>query len=317
MHDVYLYGMIAASTVHVLDLNLKFPKPNCYAEISQTLPSIGGEAANSAIMLSKLGVKTKLDGNWLGEENAEKILTILGSLDIDVSRLTVTTKYRGAEEIVIADRTSRTVFGNYAALHAGEKQWNTPHEADVQAAKYVSLDPYFRQESVEVAKICMDNRKPYVTVDCTYDSLIAGQAEAVIISHELRDQAYKNLDLKDVFRKYQRHCGGLIIFTFGAKDLWYARGLERVRTFKPFPITPVDPTGAGDSFRSGVIYGLLKSWDDASTIEFASAVSACVCLTTPHTLNAPNLKGVLDFMNKSRRQHVRRANSSSQSKVLS
>jgi sugar/nucleoside kinase (ribokinase family) len=290
--------MISASTVHVLDPNFRFPKPNCYAEICQTLPSIGGEAANSAIMLSKLGIKTKLDGNWLGEENAKKISTILSSFDIDSSRLTIMKNYRGTEEIVITDQTSRTVFGNYASFHASEKQWNTPHEADIQAAKYVSLDPYFRQESLVAAKMCITNHKPYVTIDCTYDDLLAQEAEALIISHELRDQAYKNCDMKDIFEKYQKNCKGLIIFTFGAKELWYARGLEKVRNFSPFPITPVDTTGAGDSFRSGIIYGLLKSWDEVSTVRFASAVSACVCLTMPHTLNAPDLEGVLAFMKK-------------------
>jgi hypothetical protein len=50
MH-VYLYGMISASTVHILDSNFNFPQLNEYAEIKDTLPSVGGEAVNSAIML--------------------------------------------------------------------------------------------------------------------------------------------------------------------------------------------------------------------------------------------------------------------------
>jgi sugar/nucleoside kinase (ribokinase family) len=49
----------------------------------------------------------------------------------------------------------------------------------------------------------------------------------------------------------------------------------------------VDRTGAGDSFRAGVICGLLESWNNETTVDFASAVAACVCLTIPHTLNAP------------------------------
>jgi sugar/nucleoside kinase (ribokinase family) len=60
----------------------------------------------------------------------------------------------------------------------------------------------------------------------------------------------------------------------------------------------VDTTGAGDSFRSGIIYGLLNGWDDGKTVDFASAVAACVCLTMPHTLNAPGLDGVLKFIDE-------------------
>jgi sugar/nucleoside kinase (ribokinase family) len=58
----------------------------------------------------------------------------------------------------------------------------------------------------------------------------------------------------------------------------------------------VDTTGAGDMFRAGIIYGLLQHRDDENTVDFASAVAACVWLTLPHTLGAPNLDGVLAFM---------------------
>ena len=285
------------STVYVLDKDFVFPRPNEYAEIAQSLFSIGGEATNSAIMLSKLGIKTKLDGNWLNKKNAGKIQDCLKSFDIDITRLTAKENY-GTEEIVITDKNSRTVFGNYASFHKGKKQWNTPQETDIKDATIVSLDPYFKNESLLTAQLCVKNRKPYVTLDCKYDDYIAQNAEAVIISHELRDQAYKGENIIDLFKNYQKYCKGLIIFTFGSDELWYARREENISKFKPYVIKPVDTTGAGDSFRSGVIYGLLKSWDDRSIVDFASAVSACVCLTFPHTLNAPGLDGILNFMNE-------------------
>jgi sugar/nucleoside kinase (ribokinase family) len=222
MYDVYLYGMISASTVHVLDRKYDFPKRNEYAEIKETMPSIGGEAVNSAIMLSKLGIKTKLDGNWINPDNAEKIFNLLEPFGIDISRLTRKQNY-GTEEVVITDKTSRTVFGNYAAFHSGKKQWNDAVEEDIQNAKIVSLDPYFKKESLIAAKLCVKNKKPYVTIDCKYDDFITQNAEAVIISHELRDQAYYDSNMEKIFEQYQNHCKGLIIFTFGSDELWYAR----------------------------------------------------------------------------------------------
>ncbi len=300
MHDVYLYGMISASTVHILDKDFLFPKSNEYAEISNTLPSIGGEAANSGIMLSKLGKTTKLDGNWLNEKNSEMIFALLKPYGIDLTRLTFRKKY-GTEEVVITDKNSRTVFGNYAAFHRGEKQWNDPEEEDIRNASMVSLDPYFKQESLTVAKLCVKHKKPYVTIDCKYDDFIARHAEAVIISHELRNQAYPDADMNFILQKYLESCNGLIIFTFGDDELWYARPGREIHKFEPYKITPIDTTGAGDSFRAGIIYGLLNSWDDLKTIEFASAVASCVCLTIPHTLNAPGLDGVRAFMGKHKR----------------
>jgi sugar/nucleoside kinase (ribokinase family) len=252
MYDVYLYGMISASTVYILDEDFEFLRPNEYAEIKQTLISIGGEGVNSAIMLSKLGIKTKLDGNWLNQNNADKILNLLKPFEIDITRLTIKQNY-GTEETVITDKKSRTVFGNYASFHHGEKQWNAPQEIDIQNAKIVSLDPYFKQESLNCAKMCVRNQKPYVTLDSPYDNFIAQNAASVIISHELRNQMYRNSDMLNIFEKYQSLCRGLIIFTFGSDELWFARQGQQIKKYTPYKITPIDTTGAGDSFRAGII----------------------------------------------------------------
>jgi sugar/nucleoside kinase (ribokinase family) len=301
MNDVYLYGMISASTVYVLDEKFTYPEPNQYAEIRQYLPSLGGEAVNSAIMLSKLGVKTKLDGNWINPKKADIMHSILKPFDIDITRLTYKENY-GTEEIVITDRDSRTIFGNYASFHSGEKQWNTPFEQDVINAKMVAIDPYFKVEAPAIAQMCVKHAKPYVTLDCRYEDFLTQHAEAVIISHELRDQAYPGCNMTEIFEKYQETCKGLIIFTFGSDELWYGRKGQPIMKFKPYKIKPVDTTGAGDTFRAGIIYGFLKSWNDKEIITFASAVAACVCLTIPHSINAPGLEGVLRFMEENKLQ---------------
>ncbi|MBN1410264.1 MAG: hypothetical protein JW969_05415 [Spirochaetales bacterium] len=296
MHDVYLYGIISPSTVYLLHDDFPFPKANQYAEIKKTIPSIGGEAANTAIMLSKLGINTKMDGNWVNKSNRDEINRLLKPFNIDISRLKECEE-GGTEEFIIADRTSRTVFGNYAGFNTGGKQWNDPEECDILDAKIVSLDPYLKDASLAVARLCVKNNIPYVTIDCRHDDFISQNAEAVIISHELRSQAYAECDAGEIFSKYRNKCRGLVIITYEGDELVYGRKGEGIHKLKPYKITPVDTTGAGDSFRAGIIYGLLKGWNDKETVQFASAVAACVCLTYPHTLNAPGIEGVRQFMN--------------------
>jgi sugar/nucleoside kinase (ribokinase family) len=293
--DVYLYGMISPSTVYLLNPAFNYPQANEYAEIKQVLPSVGGEAANSAIVLSRLGLKTKLDGNWLNPKNAGKVFDLLKPHNIDVSRLSIKENF-GTEEIVITDKHTRTVFGNYAAFHNGEKQWNSPLEEDIQNAACVALDPYLKEESNLVAELCVKNGKPYVTLDCKYDSYMAQNAASIIISHELRNEHYMNANNTQLFKKYQEQCKGLVIFTFGSNDLWFSRKGQKIKKFKPFQIETIDTTGAGDAFRGAITYGIFKGWGDEKTIEFASAVAACVCLTMPHALNAPTLNEVMNFL---------------------
>ena len=87
-----------------------------------------------------------------------------------------------------------------------------------------------------------------------------------------------------------------MIFTFGNDLLWYAGPDETIKSFQPYPIDPVDTTGAGDSFRAGVVYGFLNGWSADKTIDFAAAVAAMICTRFPGVLNSPTLDEVVDFM---------------------
>jgi sugar/nucleoside kinase (ribokinase family) len=289
MSDVYCYGMISPSTVYLL--RSAFPRANGYAEVERRLPSVGGEAANAAIVLSKLGLTTQLDGTWLRRDRAQEVMRLLGEFGIDLTRLTVDSE-GGPDEIVIADRATRTVLGNYASFHSGPVQWNDPRADDVRSAAMVCVDPYLRDESRRAAQLCVEHRRPYVTLDCPYNDAIARHAASIVISHELRDHAYPGSDLHDLFGRYQQSCQGLVVFTFGSDAIWYGRPGQPRRTHLPYAVDPVDTTGAGDAFRAAIAYGLLRRWQDEQTVDFAAAVSASVCLTVPHTLAAPGLEGV-------------------------
>jgi len=51
--------------------------------------------------------------------------------------------------------------------------------------------------------------------------------------------------------------------------------------------------GAGDSFRAGVLYGLLQAWDDETTVRFAAAAAALWCTRFPAAAAPPSLEEVL------------------------
>ena len=46
-----------------------------------------------------------------------------------------------------------------------------------------------------------------------------------------------------------------------------------------FPVTVVDTTGAGDVFRGGYIYGIVKGWSLERLLWFANAAAAVSCTT--------------------------------------
>ncbi len=263
----------------------------------------GGEAANSSIVLSKLGAKIKIDGNWLGrDENGAMTRAFLKSYKIDCSRLKLKKGYHGVNENVFTDGESRTNFGTYQHLLFTEKQWNTPRKEDIASVKIACIDSFFSEESQTAARYCRELGVPYVTVDVKYDDPISMNADAVIIAGEFRKEKYRDYKIEDLFKEYHERTKGLVIFTCGADDIIYAEKSGPVRTFKPYTIQPLDATGAGDSFRSGIIYSLLKKWPMEKSIHFASALAALICLSFPGVINAPSLENVLDFIRQNKRE---------------
>lgn len=293
-HDVYAYGVVSSSTLY--GLRGAFPEPEGYAEIDDVRYMTGGEATNSSIVLSRLGARVKLDGNWLGaDDGGKRTKAFLSDYGIDTSRLPLTEGYEGVQEVVFAAAGTRTIFGTYCRLQKNA-QWNPPQEEDITAAKVVCLDPFFGEASARVAEIACDADIPVVTVDCSYDAPLLRQVSAVVIAESYIRENYPDSQTEDLFQAYQRATRGLVIFTFGAGAIWYARSDETVRNFEPYAIDPVDTTGGGDAFRAGIAYGFLQRWDDDKMIDFAAALAALVCTRCPGVLGSPTLDEVLKFM---------------------
>jgi sugar/nucleoside kinase (ribokinase family) len=306
-YDVYAYGMISSSTLHILAPEFSFPAPDGYGEINETLQMIGGEAANSSIVLGKLGSRVKIDGNWLGDdEKGAAVMDILEEYGITTSRLTKKAGYRGVNEIVFSDKKTRTVFGTYCHLLFTEKQWNTPVKEDIRGAEIVCLDPFFKEESLLAARYASEFSVPYVTVDVKPNDPVAHDAAVLIISGEFRRREYPDREISSLLADYTNKTEGIVIFTSGESDILYQQKGKGEGRIQPFHVVPVDTTGAGDSFRAGIIYSMLTGWDMEESICFASGLAALVCTSFPGVLGAPDEKGVIDFIQKSGRDFTGR-----------
>jgi sugar/nucleoside kinase (ribokinase family) len=293
--DVYAFGVISSSELHLL--SMPFPSPDAYAEITQSHFMTGGEALNSAIVLSRLGLRVQLDGNWIGDTPiGERLLAIIQRYKIDTRRLKVIKGFSGVREIVFSDEKSRTIFGNYIDLLNTTRKWNIPKKADIAKAEIVCVDPPFKSESALVGEYALELGVPFVSIDCPYDQKLSTTAAAIIISGEFRNHEYPGIDLPDLFTKYQQRAQGLVVLTAGDDEILYGRRGMPIKRFKPYRVNVIDSAGAGDSFRAGVTYGMLKQWSDEQTIQYASALAAMVCASFPGVLNSPTHADVLQFI---------------------
>jgi len=63
-----------------------------------------------------------------------------------------------------------------------------------------------------------------------------------------------------------------------------------------FKVQELDPTGAGDCFGAGFVFGLLEGWDIEKIARFANAVGAMATTKKGPMEGAPTMEEVLEFM---------------------
>ncbi len=297
--DVYLYGMTLMTTSHrLMD---EFPERDSYGEIVESHRLPGGETGTCAVVLGNFGLSVRLDGNHQGYNTYSDLKSYFASMPISLGLVTYDPDFEGLEDIVFIDQDTRTSFGRFCSFYAdtSQRRWNQPDEAAIRNAQVAGVDPYFFGESIEAARLCHEHGVRYATIDCRFDSDVHALSEVNVLSGEFLRSNYKGWDLESLFAEYMKCTSGLVVFTFGAEDLWYGRGGQPVRQFSPFQVDVQSSLGAGDSFKAGVIYAMSKEMDDAMLVRFASATAAAACMSYPIAENPPTLDAISDLARES------------------
>lgn len=205
--------------------------------------------------------------------------------------------FDGVMDMVLIDKHSRTVFGRFGQYFSGTKRWSQPDEEAIAASKIVALDPFFQEESIQVSQICARLGKPYVTIDSPPDSEIHKNASAIVVSNEFIQNTFKDVEVNELFSRYTEASNGLVIFTFGSREILFGRTGEPMKSIKSFHVDVKSTLGAGDTFRAGVVYGLLNNLNDEKTVKFAAATAGMVCTRFPFALNPPSKEEILSLAN--------------------
>ncbi len=88
------------------------------------------------------------------------------------------------------------------------------------------------------------------------------------------------------------------MLTRGGGRLIAARRGRPAAEHEAFTVDARDTTGAGDSFRAGIVYGMLRGFADDDLVRTASALSAIVCERVPGVVNSPTETELLEFLSR-------------------
>jgi len=285
---VYLYGMIVYSTIH--RLAGEYPGPDGYGEIDETRLVPGGETGNAALVLSRWGHRVKVGGPFLGRQTREGVVSFLEARRIDCSGLHYDPEFDGVRDLVLVGGATRTVFGSFGRYFGGPRRWSAPDPAAIDSAEIVGVDPFFGADSQRAAELCAEKGRPWVTIDCAPESLLHRQSAATVISSEYARAHFPSEDGHRVLRRFSEAGKGLAILTSGSKEILYCRGAGPVGRFTPPRVCVKSTLGAGDTFRAGVIHGIVNGFDDRGIVRFAAATAAAGCRRFPMALVPPGLE---------------------------
>ena len=297
MYDIYLYGMVLLT--ESLLLQGDYPEADGYGEIAERHTVTGGETGTCATILGSLGARVKVDGNHMGRETYGPVREFYGGLGVDVSSLTYDPDYKGLKDLVLIGGHTRTCLGQFQRYFSDPEngRWNTPRREDIANARVAGIDPFFFAASSMAARYCRELKRPYVTIDCRYDSEMHELSAVNIVSNEYIRGQYAGMEAEALLREYAARSNGLTIFTFGAREILYARGDGEIRRFAPYRVEVQSTLGAGDSFKAGAVYGLLNGMDDAELVAFASATAAAAVSRYPIPKHPPTLEMIEGIMN--------------------
>ena len=198
-HDVYLFGQVLGT--HSFLLKDGFLKPDEYSEIQEHYFLPGGETGTAATVLSSLGVSVRMDGTWIGTEVAPMLKAFYADKTVDLSSLHFTDDDPGVMDYVVIAGLVRSPMGRFQTLFSsGKRWWSVPREEDIMDCRAAAIDPYFRDESLQAAEICIRRGIPYVTIDCRHDSFLHQHSAVNVISHECTDSEYPGLAPEKVMR---------------------------------------------------------------------------------------------------------------------
>ena len=267
-----------------------FPKSDSYHG--------GGAASNTAVWLAALGVKVKLTGNVIGHDAYGD--WIMGGLrnqpNIDLSlveqREGVTTPFTRAIVTPDGERSFLIFWYPQAPKISLTKEM-------LDGVRYVALDLYGGPERLDTAQLAFESGVSTAIGDVIWpDHSVLPFTSIATNSGPFIRQSFPGADIRQHARKLQSISKGIVITTDGPQMVHALDAQGNGFTIQPPATTAVDATGAGDAFRSGLLYGLLHGLDLPRSLCWAVAAGSLKVKNLGAATTLPDFKEIEALANR-------------------
>jgi sulfofructose kinase len=257
-----------------------YPPPDVKCEFSDLTIQGGGPVATALVALSRWGISCTFAGVLGDDYFGELIRTSLNEEGVDTQGLLNRKGFASQFAFIAVEPgiARRTIFWRRPT---GPPP--SPEELNlkrIRTARVFHTDGLFPEASLAAARTA---REAGVQVVVDAGSLREGMLELAQLSDcylasvvFARALTGKDDPLEACF-KLAELGPRLVGVTLGPKG-YLALEDGKIISGVAYPVQAIDTTGCGDVFHAGFIYGLLREWDSAKSLDFAAWTAAQVSL---------------------------------------
>ncbi len=264
-----------------LDIYVKLnrlPTMERSAWCSEDFENIGGAAANSAMWLANWELPTRLAGHDLGDDRpGDLVRELLAALPLlDTRYIACHPGYRSPRcQCLVTPDGERSFITHWPA----EVRMTAPSAEMFERVKLLNLDMSGPAPlRLKAAEMAVERGIPVLINDVYQpDHPLLPLIDVLVISAEVARNRQAEKNPLGLAAELMRAGDCDVIVTAAGADIHIvSRGGERSKVTPP-AVRPVDTTGAGDIFKSGLLYGLLGDLPLREAVKWGAAAGSLMC----------------------------------------
>lgn len=291
---VLCYGEIDLDIYLKLD---RLPTLNRAGNTRDEFENVGGAAANSAMWLAHWGIATRLLGHDLGDDRAgDTVRGLLGALEyLDTRYVACHAGYRSPRcQCLVTPDGERSFI-----MHWLDELRVTELEAlMLSGIEWLNLDMSGPLEPrLRAARLAVERDIPVLINDIyAADHALLPYVDVLVMSASIARSKAPDSEPLALARKLQGAGDCHVIVTDAAAPVTLLTKEGETRQIQPPAVTAVDTTGAGDTFKAGLLYGLLTDLPLPEAARWGCAAASLMCRFPGTTRHLADLDAVAEYL---------------------
>lgn len=248
-----------------------FPKQGetVLGNLFTTIP--GGKGANQAVAAARLGSPVQMIGA-VGEDSfGKELYSNLKNENIDVDAIAKTTNSTGIANILLHDKDNRIIVVPGANFDVTKEVVDSNLER-IKKSSIVMMQLEIPVETIEyVLDLCQQLNIPVLLNPAPAGNFKKEWIEKVtyLTPNETECEYLFGADVEAILSKYPNK----MIVTLGGDGAAFHNG-EKIVKITGYKTTPVDTTGAGDTFNGAFAHAIISGYSIDKAVQFANIAAS-------------------------------------------